>query len=319
MNKNEFLNKLFASLGGISIDEHKRLSQYFSELLLDKMEEGLTEEVAVASFGKPEEVAELIKKDLEESGTELKDAICDMKVLFEGLDITSFDIIAEQTSVVIKPSSDGNFRVSFQKEKNDKVEWLKEGGCFVLRHRAEKELFHFFRGQRTRSMYIEAPKDVIEKFRVQSANARITLNDINVRLSGEVITSNARVSVVNCVCERLFAKTSNAKIAVSDCDIRIMEAKSSNGMMSVKSCEFGEAHCRTSNGKIIIENIKAKQLRLVTSNGSICGTIRGVLEEYSIDSHTSNGSCNPRSRLNENCSAKLYAHTSNASIKISFV
>lgn len=63
MNKQEFLEKIRNQLAGLSEDDIKKSIDYYTEMIEDRMEEGLTEEEAVKEMGKPEEVASQILMD----------------------------------------------------------------------------------------------------------------------------------------------------------------------------------------------------------------------------------------------------------------
>lgn len=60
MNKQEFLSTLSSWLFGIGEEDVNRSLDYYSEMIDDRMEDGLSEEDAVAAIGTPEEVAEQI-------------------------------------------------------------------------------------------------------------------------------------------------------------------------------------------------------------------------------------------------------------------
>jgi len=63
MNKQEFLEKIRNQLAGLSEDDIKKSIDYYTEMIEDRMEEGLTEEEAVKVMGRPEEVASQILMD----------------------------------------------------------------------------------------------------------------------------------------------------------------------------------------------------------------------------------------------------------------
>ena len=61
MKKNDFLEKLEKLLDGLPKCDIDSSVEYYSEMIDDKMEEGLSEEEAVAAIGTPEEIAENIQ------------------------------------------------------------------------------------------------------------------------------------------------------------------------------------------------------------------------------------------------------------------
>ena len=64
MNKQEFLEELREELMGLPQDEIEERLDFYSEMIEDRMEEGLSEEVAVAEIGIPAEIAAQIIEDI---------------------------------------------------------------------------------------------------------------------------------------------------------------------------------------------------------------------------------------------------------------
>ena len=60
MKKQEFLDKLRASLWALSEEEKKSSLEYYTEMIDDRMEDGLSEEEAVAAVGDLDEIVEQI-------------------------------------------------------------------------------------------------------------------------------------------------------------------------------------------------------------------------------------------------------------------
>ena len=75
MNKKEFLSKLRKSLSALSRAERKEQIAFYSEMIDDRMEEGLSEADAVKSVGSAEEISSQIiseKSSSSEGAPELK-------------------------------------------------------------------------------------------------------------------------------------------------------------------------------------------------------------------------------------------------------
>lgn len=65
MNKEQFLNQLAQRLNHLSEQDLFRLTEFFSETIDDRMEDGMSEEQAVAALGDPEQI---IREILQENG-----------------------------------------------------------------------------------------------------------------------------------------------------------------------------------------------------------------------------------------------------------
>lgn len=75
MNKGEFLAQLRLRLGALSKQELEKTIQYYSEIIDDMLEEGVSEEDAVANLESVEEIASRI---IEENAGALQSAHTDM-------------------------------------------------------------------------------------------------------------------------------------------------------------------------------------------------------------------------------------------------
>ena len=60
MDKTQFLSALSAQLRGLPEEDRQRALEYYSEMINDRMEDGLTEEEAVAAMDPPEQIARQI-------------------------------------------------------------------------------------------------------------------------------------------------------------------------------------------------------------------------------------------------------------------
>lgn len=64
MNKEQFLSAVETRLKGLPAGDIKKALDYYSELIDDRVEDGMSEEEAVASLGSPDEVANQILMDM---------------------------------------------------------------------------------------------------------------------------------------------------------------------------------------------------------------------------------------------------------------
>ena len=80
MTKNEFMRELERRLAGLSDEDIARSVEYYSEIIDDAVEEGVSEEDAVASLGTPENIATQILSEIPLSKI-VKDKIKKRRVL----------------------------------------------------------------------------------------------------------------------------------------------------------------------------------------------------------------------------------------------
>ena len=63
MNKQEFLARLRSQLSGLSMEDIRKSLDFYSEMIDDRMEEGISEEEAVAAAGDVEQIASQIRAE----------------------------------------------------------------------------------------------------------------------------------------------------------------------------------------------------------------------------------------------------------------
>lgn len=108
MNKEQFLQDLTIRLSGLSENNLRLVLDFYSELISDRMEDGLSETEAVAALGDPAKIAEEVLSDLPVSPSEAP--ICEQKALAEhnsrySEKILSIEIEAVDMSVVVRPGT----------------------------------------------------------------------------------------------------------------------------------------------------------------------------------------------------------------------
>jgi len=136
----------------------------------------------------------------------------------------------------------------------------------------------------------------------------------------ELETSNSRLIAESLVAASLRCETSNGSVHLMDCaadgDLTV---QSGNGSVTLTRCTAGAAlEAKTSNSSIAVDSLAAGQrIRLETSNGSVRGTMPGSISDYTVESHTSNGS-NSLPERSGSGGVALSVKTSNGSIRLDF-
>lgn len=326
MKREEFFNQLFASLEGLNDEERSRIKEYYTELLTDQLEEGIGEEEVIAHFGTPKEVAERIREEQEvrediKENIPVNTAAARQAGVYEPIgEITSFQINAQDMRVHIYPAADGRFKILYRKGPDDEITVREENGHYIFRQEIPLlyKLLSFLRLGRE-GIRVEVPENVIRNFQVTTSNASVKVEYLLGFGMGRICTSNGRVILRNLQGNHIDVKTSNAGVSVEECKVDVLDARSSNGGISCQRCDGKRTSLRTSNAGIEVLQLQSKDIMLKSSNGSLKGTICGDPRAYSMDCGTSNGSCNVGSLKDERCENNLYAHTSNASVKLEFI
>lgn len=153
-----------------------------------------------------------------------------------------------------------------------------------------------------------------------TSNGQINAENITAKGGASFRTKNAAIHLASVTTEdELRCNTSNSRIEAENVKGDTCTIFTSNGNLWIRNAEIAkEMSLSSSNGKIEVENIKGNSIDLQTSNAEIKGTISGKLEDYTIESHTSNAN-NNLPELYTGGSKRLYVKTSNASVNVKFI
>lgn len=325
MKREDFFAQLFSNLDGLSAEERSKIEEYYTELLMDELEEGVPEEEAISHFGNPGEVAGRIKDEHEvkddmkerlpvNTGPIRRDGVYQAKG-----EITSFQISAQDVSVQIYPALDGKFKILYRKSPKEEVSVWEDQGQYIFRQEIPLRYRIFSFGKWGREgIRVEVPENKIRNFQVTTSNATVKAENLRGFEDGRLYTSNARITLQNIEGNRVETKSSNGGIHLELCKTKQLDAQTSNSGIFCGESSSQRVFLKTSNGRIHIRRLISEDIKLRNSNASIKGSICGDVRTYAMDCHTSNGSCNLPNWKDVQCTNHLYAHTSNASIKIDF-
>lgn len=359
MTRQQFLQEFLDALEPLSQEERQQISDYYEELICDGLEEGLSEEEVLTRFGSPQEEAARFRAENPASPAPRELSRYTPAGEIHTLDFSAQCAAVSLIPVENGPIAI-SFAIDPQR---DLVETSEEGGVWTFRHTLRrKRLRHFFGfGLSGLKIQVRVPRSfhgtlliatsnaavtgeglpALERLTIRSTNGAIRLNTLEVP-DCCLQTSNASIRVRNYSGQTLHAKssngtlegeaircyghhweTSNAAIRLTDAQSLSLTAATSNGRITACACEARELSLVSSNASLVVDNIAGEQLTLCSSNGSITGTVRGNPEEYHLEAHTSNASCNLPSDFGPSRNAEpgkqLSVTTSNGKIHVDFV
>ncbi len=129
-----------------------------------------------------------------------------------------------------------------------------------------------------------------QPLRLATCNAHIQAQDVDCAQDITLATSNSRIVLNDVNVNAAKLATSNGRIVLDDMIVREgLTAVNSNGAIKISDCQIGGAlTATTSNGAIELDETDSPDITLKTSNGAIGGILKGVREEYTVTSSTSN-------------------------------
>lgn len=355
MTKERFLGNLEYALHFMPDAEREATLNFYSEMIDDRMEDGLTEEEAVDQMEKPEEIEQRLRRTQEAQSDEAdgsrenkngadenvdkNDDWETRSVTYPAASISDISIRSDNLPVHLYRSEDDTVRMTYFTCAEDPYTLTLENGHMLLTHpgfsaRSGRDLFESisdlmnnlsqaFSGTRysiKAGAYIDlsVPAGFGGAVFIATSNARVRVEHASCHAGVTVRSSNGRITVDDSDADFFDLQTFNARVSVNDVKTRAnVLMRSTNGRLEIKdSVLFGMLDAATSNGTISVDGVSADDIRLKTSNGSIIGTLKGSMSDYAIESHTSNG----HNSLPDGTQGRkhLSAKTSNGSIRIRF-
>lgn len=356
MTREMFLEELKEALCGLDAEEMESVLGYYSEMIEDRVEAGMSEEDAIAAMEPVATIAARVlgdalpEEETEEESDKAEEKTENVKEIRKSAEeIAALVIHATNQRVYVTTGETEEIVLRYRMEKGDIYELHEENGTLTLDHKyrpvtsykpdfskitAENfinEIGKFvgsidlsgilrFGQQLTEPRAIEVllPRIFKGELRIKTDNDRIKLDGVTCLNDVKLKTSNARIVTRNVVAQTLSIDTSNARIEMSDVYARDrIDAVTANGRIIAENVTCDEnLSLRTGNASVKTEGIGAKYIEIKTSNGSVSGTVKGSEEEYAVLTATSNG----KSNLDDSFDGekKLIIKTSNASIDMAF-
>ena len=237
-------------------------------------------------------------------------------------DITALVIDDSNTAVEIVPTDEERVAVAYTDGRWQRYAVEEANGALRVEKRTEprdwfRSLWSFDFG--VRRLTVRVPRGTALTLDAGTSNASVTLSGLSLaKLS--LRTSNARVEVRDVtVAQGMEVKSSNGGVSLTDVTAQgDVAVTTSNDTVALDGLTARTVDVKTSNGPITLDAVDGREtLRFESSNGSITGSLAGAMKDYSIESHTSNGSSNLPEELGLG-GRSLTVRTSNDRIDVGF-
>ena len=309
MTREMFLNDLRNALVGLQEEEIDSVLAYYSEMIDDRVEAGMSEEDALRAMESVETIAARVLSEAGADAGEPEETVnnaADSKqkeIRKAAEDVQEIVISAENQRVHVTSGDNEDIVLRYRIEEGDIYQLHEENGVLTLEHKCRPicsykpdlnkitadnfldEMGKFFKGLRlgnivsfnvesaNHCIYVELPRVFKGKIRVQSSNARITVENVTCIEMLALHTSNARVQAKQVVSRSLEACSSNGRIVLEDVYVRErVHAVTSNARICANGVTSEqEVQLKTSNGRIEVEKLSAQQITLKTSNSAVTG------------------------------------------------
>ena len=338
MNKTDFLEKLKKGLAPISGNERQSVLDYYDEMISDRIENGKTEEEAVAELGSPESVVENILAEFAVSGEKnmKKYEKTERKVGIDGKSKLKVKCEIEKINVT---ATDGN-EIVFTYYEGEKLQHdlTDKDGEVVLETRNKTWFFRRFGLDKDMFMIdVAVPRAFSGDLILEAATGAINVRDLlKVKeLRAKVSTGSIRAEKLKA--EKAFFETSTGSVTVNGAEILgDAEIKATTGSVKAENVKAGgrlevnvttgSLKCDAEAGKLALKattgdvkfSVKnADEIYVKCAMGSVKGTVSGAESEYDIHSSATMGKSNLSERTGTT-GKKLTVITTTGSINVNF-
>ena len=340
MNKTDFLENLKKGLGSISGNERQSVLDYYDEMISDRVENGKTEEEAVAELGSPESVVENILAEFAVSREKnmKKYEKTERKVRIDGKSKLKVKCEIEKINVT---ATDGNeIAFTYYEGKKLQHDLTDKDGEVVLETRDKSWFFRnrFGLDEEVLTIDVAVPREFSGNLILEAATGAINVRDLLFIKELKAEASTGSVRAENLKAEKATFGASTGSVTVNGAEILgDAEIKATTG--SVKAENFkaggrlamsvttGSLKCDAEAAKLTLKSTtggvnfsvkNADEIYVKCTTGSVKGTVSGAESEYDIHSSTTTGKSNLAERTGT-AGKKLTVITTTGSINVNFV
>ena len=302
MKRAEFNETLRRKLDGIAEADRKNILDYYNECIDDRMDEGASEEEAIAALGSVDELAAAVLADTPVTGLiprvipkrERSDSAPQADAQVIGQDFRSVDAELRSCDLRLAPSTDGRCRVVYDgSARFGTPEVRVYGNRLVLRFepralRWTDRISGWLQDSGVRLVTVYLPARDYADLRVEldsgdcrlEAGLRFELADLRSK-AGDIFCASAIREMV-----RIGTASGDAEVEGVACDGEMvwqsasgdfhastvrcgkLRAGSTSGEIAVRGLDCGQAEIRTISGEVTLEDTAvARELRLHTVSG----------------------------------------------------
>lgn len=276
MRKEEFLTALRAGLTGLSPEGVEKLVEFCSEMIDDRMEDGLTEEEAVAAAGSLDELIQQAKTELlpvktanftEKStfGDTLRTYTAESSICGVAADCGPADF-------QILPSENNICRVEYTENETVRYAVTTENNVLHICRADSRTMFSFFkfyRAQRSEPVRVYLPQGAYKSLEVKATSGDIA---VPAGYIFDTASLHGASGDIACCAEfgSLSAETASGDIALKNAKYNAAELCAASGDATLENVKLGKSSCiETASGKVQITNLEAAELNVETASGKV--------------------------------------------------
>lgn len=276
MRKEEFLTALRAGLTGLLPEGVEKLVEFCSEMIDDRMEDGLTEEEAVAAAGSLDELIQQAKTELlpvktanftEKStfGDTLRTYTAESSICGVAADCGPADFI-------LLPSENNTCRVECAENETVHYVVTTENSVLHIRRADSRTVFSFFkfyRALRSEPVRVYLPQGAYKSLEVETTSGDIA---IPAGYAFDTASLQSTSGDIACCaeCSLLSIETTSGDIALKNAKCSTIELCSTSSDITLENVQSSKkTHAETTSGKVQFINLETTELEIHTASGKV--------------------------------------------------
>ena len=277
MRKEEFLTALRAGLTGLLPEGVEKLVEFCSEMIDDRMEDGLTEEEAVAAAGSLDELIQQAKTEL----LPVKTANFTEKTTF-GDTLRTYTAESSICGIIancdytadfkLLPSENGTCRVECMESEKICYSVTTENNVLHIECADRRTLFSrykFSKAQRHATVRVYLPQGTYKSLEVETTSGDIA---IPAGYAFDTASLQSTSGDIACCaeCGALSAQAASGDITLKDTSCGTLSLGTASGavtLLNIKNESGGSIE--TASGKVQITNYKGDALEIGTASGKV--------------------------------------------------
>lgn len=266
MTKEVFLKELREDLTNYEVNDIDEIIAYFDEMIEDKKDNGMDEEVIIDSLDSPKEIA-LVLKGKEAKEEEIREGeyeTCDGRVRYtkEATDLLNISIDIADDEIKVTRGDDDNLYVIFEEKENDHYKIKeKDRGSKLKIEKNTPPIFNIFNSKERALLELILPSGYSGELKIEAVSGNIEVSDLKLR--------------------KLKAETVSGDVVIESCDIEDLKVQAVSGDIEVKDVRAVSLKVDNVSGDSEVD-VKADFIKTESVSGDLIIDIKGEEKDYAI-------------------------------------
>ncbi len=273
MLKNEFLTALRENLTSLPQEDLERVLDYYSEIIDDCMEDGMTEEEATAEIGSVQEaIANVLSTNPERAVETVKEKtiVSANGASYNGSPFRSIRVNERECDVIMLPSADGMTRVEWSEKLPHTAEVIE--GVLTIRREEKRKLGLFmmsFKNEDAR-LLITIPAGEYSELGISTASGDVKIPGDFSFGTVDVHSASGDIEFRASVSGSMRVKSTSGDVTVEDTDAGSAEIGSVSGDVEAEGINTpGSFSLKTISGDLRVRNSACGEFTAKTVSGDL--------------------------------------------------